>query len=222
MGIPLEPPLSAPTRAVRPSLRVEQTEGMPLLTDRYDHALTFARTRHAGQVRKATQIPYVAHLIAVSALVLEDGGDEDQAVAGLLHDVVEDCGGAPVLAEVRAEFGDEVARIVDACSDTDEEPKPPWEPRKRAYIAHLEHVDEPVLRVSCADKLHNARAILGDLRVNGHEVWSRFKATPEQTRWYYRTLAEVFTRRLPGAMPAELRRTVEDIDAEAARRASAA
>jgi (p)ppGpp synthase/HD superfamily hydrolase len=187
------------------------TADMTTLTDRYDAALTYARTRHAGQVRKGTGIPYLSHLLAVSALVIEDGGDEDQAIAGLLHDVVEDTGGAPVLVEVRERFGDEVARIVDACSDTDEDPKPPWEPRKRAYIAELEHADAAVLRVSCADKLHNARSILVDVGTIGDELWGRFTASAEQTRWYYETLAGVFARRSPGPLSRELSRTVAGI-----------
>lgn len=160
---------------------------------RLAEALAFAIRKHGPQVRKGTRIPYVTHLLAVSALVGESGGNEDEMIAGLLHDVVEDAGGAPVLAEIRESFGDAVATIVEGCTDDDSGgEKAPWLDRKRAYLAHLVGAPLPVLRVSCADKLHNARAIQRDLRDHGPVVFKRFKADREGTLWYYRSLARLF------------------------------
>ena len=146
------------------------------LSPRYDAAVTYAREHHESQRRKGTQVPYIAHLLAVSAFVLEDEGSEDEAIAGLLHDVVEDGGGPAALEEIRELWGDHVAEIVDGCSDTDEDdPKPPWQERKRAYIDHLRVANESVLRVSLADKLHNSRAITEDLRRMGDALWNKFR-----------------------------------------------
>lgn len=177
-----------------------------------------ARRLHADQRRKGTDIPYLAHLLGVTALVLEDGGDEDEAVAALLHDAVEDQGGAATLARIRERFGDRVAAIVEACSDTDEVPKPPWRARKEAHLAHLRHPDLPdgALRVSLADKLHNARAILADVRAGGDAVFARFNAPRDEQAWYYGTLATTFAERTSSPMAAELRRVVDAIFAERA------
>src|SRR5215813_1280121 len=152
-----------------------------VLTDRFDHALLYATHVHGGQVRKGTSIPYVAHLLAVAATVLEYGGDEDLAIAALLHDSAEDQGGTARLEDVRNRFGERVAWIVEACSDSladtaKGERKAHWQQRKQAYIAHLQQADEDFLRVSLADKVHNARAILRDLRKPGigEKIWGRF------------------------------------------------
>src|SRR5436309_13050206 len=146
------------------------------LGERFADALAYAADVHRDQVRKSTAIPYVAHLLAVAARVLEDGGREGEAIAALLHDAPEDQGGEARLADIRDRFGDRVADIVEACSDTFESPKPPWRGRKEAYLAHLRDpataID--VLRVSAADKLNNATAILRDLRQLGPRVWERF------------------------------------------------
>lgn len=181
------------------------------LTERFDRAFALARAAHSSQSRKKTQIPYIAHLMGVASLVLEDGGDEDEAIAGLLHDAVEDQGGPVMLERIREEFGERVAAIVDACSDTDEVPKPPWKARKVAYIEHLEDPDLPegTLRVSLADKLHNARSILFDKRA-GHDVFDRFTASKEETHWYYATLAQTFARLTESPMATELMRVVEE------------
>jgi (p)ppGpp synthase/HD superfamily hydrolase len=152
-----------------------------------------------------------SHLLAVAALVLEYGGDEDQAIAGLLHDVVEDRGGTPTLTRIRATFGDRVADIVAACSDTLTDPKPPWRPRKETYLLHLRTAPAEVLLVSLADKLHNARSILRDLRTVGPEVWERFNAGVNDQLWYYRSLAQTFSKRLPGPAADELLEVVESI-----------
>ena len=163
-------------------------------------ALAAAERLHAGHKRKGTQVPYVSHLLAVAGLVLEGGGDEDAVVAALLHDAVEDAGGPPTLEAIRSEFGERVAAIVAACSDTDEDPKPPWRERKAAYLRHLrdDALPDGALLVSLADKLHNARAIVADLREHGDALWARFnERDPAAQLWYYRWLADIFRARRP-------------------------
>src|SRR6266542_4446137 len=164
------------------------------LGPRFLRAFQFATKMHAGQTRKASTIPYIAHLMAVASLVLEAGGDEDLAIAALLHDVVEDCGGVPVLKEVRRHFGKRVAQIVDGCTDAYAMPKPPWRERKESYIRRLKKEDAGTRLVSAADKLNNVRSILSDYRAIGESVWSRFNGGREGTVWYYRTLRDVFLR----------------------------
>ena len=159
---------------------------------RFLRAFLFAAEQHSGQTRKASTIPYIAHLLGVASLVLEAGGDEDLAIAALLHDVVEDCGGAPMLKQVRRRFGKRVAHVVDGCTDADTEPKAPWRERKEKYLRHLKTADADTLLVSAADKLNNIRSILSDYRAIGESVWSRFNAGREGTLWYYRTLRDQF------------------------------
>lgn len=185
-------------------------------TDRFDAALTLARDLHATQTRKGTDIPYIGHLLGVASLVIEDGGTEDEAIAALLHDAVEDQGGQPTLKRIRQQFGSTVADIVEACSDTDIVPKPPWKERKEAYIAHLQTAAEQTLRVSLADKLHNARSILFDLHTVGDALWDRFNASADETIWYYRALTDAFAARNAGPMVDELRRTVDAIEQQRA------
>ena len=180
------------------------------LTFRYDHALAFASCLHRTQTRKGTAIPYISHLIAVSGIVLENGGDEDAAIGGLLHDAAEDQGGQPTLDLIRRMFGDAVAQIVHDCTDSWVEPKPDWRPRKEAYIASLAHKPQASLLVSLADKTHNARAILGDYREHGEALWSRFSSGRE-TLWYYAALAQTFERLLPCRLATEFRRTVDEL-----------
>lgn len=181
----------------------------------FERALAFATRLHSRQVRKETDIPYISHLIGVAGLVLENDGDRDQAIAALLHDSLEDCGvdypgGVDALKErIREDFGDKVLAIVEGCTDAVTVPKPPWQARKERYIAHLEKTPPEVLLVSCADKLHNARAIVADQRVMGNALFERFKGKRDGTLWYYQSLAEVFDRRGPEYLAAELRRTVE-------------
>jgi (p)ppGpp synthase/HD superfamily hydrolase len=145
-------------------------------------------------------VPYISHLITVSALVIEHGGDEDQAIAGLLHDAAEDQGGAETLAQIRARFGDPVANIVADCTDAWTEPKPPWRARKEAYLQALSHKPKASLLVSLADKTHNAEAILYDYRAIGPTLWARFNGGADGTRWYYRALADCFTSAMPGRL----------------------
>jgi HD domain len=173
-------------------------------------AVEFAFALHAAQRRKGTTIPYVAHLMSVAALVLEHGGDEEQAIAGLLHDAIEDVG-AEQEAVIATRFGPRVAAIVRACTDADTLPKPPWRTRKEAYLAHLEQADADVLLVSACDKLHNARAIVSDLRTHGPAMFGRFTGGQTGTLWYYTALAEVFSRRLPGALAVDLAEAVRDM-----------
>jgi (p)ppGpp synthase/HD superfamily hydrolase len=187
----------------------------PMLTDRFAQAARFAIELHRTQTRKATSIPYVSHLFAVSGLVLEDGGNEDEAIAALLHDGPEDQGGRPVLDDIRGRFGETVATIVEALSDAmpaagDE--KAPWRGRKEAYLSHLESAPASVLRVSLADKLHNARSILVDLGVHGEAVWKRFNAGRDEQAWYYGRLLAIFRDRLPDSrnLP-ELTRVLEEL-----------
>lgn len=190
-----------------------------ILTDRFDRALLYATHVHGGQVRKGTGTPYVAHLLAVAATVLEYGGDEDLAIAALLHDSAEDQGGRARLVDVRNRFGDRVAHIVEACSDSlantaAGERKAGWHERKEQYITHLKSADEDILRVSLADKVHNARAILRDRRKPeiGEAIWSRFSQPRKETLWYYRSLAEVLQARLAGQLADELAEIVDVLE----------
>ena len=182
------------------------------LSSRYEAALVMASQLHASQKRKGTSIPYISHLLAVSSLVLEHGGSEDQAIAALLHDAVEDQGGLPTLVKIRDHFGDVVAEIVDHCTDAYEEPKPEWRIRKEEYIASIAEKPLDAVLVSCADKLHNARAILNDLRTLGDELWGRFTGGKEGTLWYYQSLAAAFNDTLSNSLSEELKRTVNEIN----------
>ena len=180
---------------------------------RFMRAFQFAAEKHAGQTRKASTIPYLAHLMGVASLVLEAGGDEDLAIAAFLHDVVEDCGGAPMLKEVRRRFGARVAEVVDGCTDADTYPKPPWRERKEKYLRHLKKADADTRLVSAADKLNNVRSILADYREVGEYVWSRFNGGRDGTLWYYRALLEEFLRRSPNRITRELALAVKQLDA---------
>ena len=181
-------------------------------TARFEEALVYATRLHNSQSRKGTDIPYVAHLLAVTALVIEWGGDEEMAIAALLHDAVEDQGGRQTLAEIRRLFGERVARIVDGCTDSYIQPKPPWRKRKEAYIAKLREEPQDVRIVSLADKVHNARSILTDLRRNGISAFDRFNGGREGTLWYYRSLVETFTQVEENPMVADLSRLVAEIE----------
>ena len=178
------------------------------LTERFAEAFAFAHARHAAQrhFRKGTTIPYVAHLMGVSALVLQHGGYETEAIAGLLHDVVEDT--PTTLAEVRERFGEPVAVIVDICTDAhDPGEKPPWRPRKERYIARVGAAPLAARRVIAADKLHNAQAIVRDHETHGDALWARFTAPPEQTAWYYGAVRDALVA--PGDLPAPLVRLLD-------------
>ncbi|MGD9723279.1 MAG: HD domain-containing protein [Pirellulales bacterium] len=182
------------------------------LTARFREALEYAAVLHAAQVRKGTPAPYLAHLLAVAAIALEFGADEDEAIAALLHDAVEDQGGAATRAEIERRFGSRVAGIVDGCTDADTIPKPPWRNRKERYLAHLATADASVHLVSAADKLHNVRSILQDYRMFGEALWSRFTGNRSGTLWYYRAVADELSRVRPGSLTDELRRAVDELE----------
>ncbi|MEW6322946.1 MAG: HD domain-containing protein [Acidobacteriota bacterium] len=189
---------------------------MPL-GDRFDRALALAHRVHRHQVRKGTRVPYMAHLMAVTAITLEYGGDEDQAVAALLHDTLEDTrelAPSELRAIIRDEFGAGVLLIVEDCTDTDERPKPAWWPRKERYLLHVRGASTRSLLVSAADKLHNVQSILRDLPYHGDATFDKFsrEAGKAGTLWYYRALSEVFTERLGGRLAAELARAVGELD----------
>lgn len=177
----------------------------------FERALDFAARLHRGQTRKGSRIPYVTHLLSVAALVGEHGGDEEQMIAALLHDGPEDQGGAAVLAEIRRRFGDRVARIVEACTDTLESPKPPWKERKAAYLARLARIPPEARLVSAADKVHNLRTLVSDLRREGERVWRRFHAPRADQLWYYRSLTREFRRGGPAALAEEMERLLAEI-----------
>ena len=191
------------------------------LSTRFEEALVYATRLHATQPRKGTDIPYVSHLLAVASLVIEAGGTEDEAIAALLHDGPEDQGGLKVLKEIRDRFGVPVGKIVAACSDTFETgPKPEWLGRKQAYLDHLHTATPSVRLVSCADKLHNARAILADYRRHGEALWSRFNAGRDDILWYYGQLARFFSEHGPEHLAGELSLVVEQLQYEVARSAA--
>ena len=171
------------------------------LGPRFADALRLAHELHAGQMRKASNVPYISHLLAVTATVLEFGGTEDTAIAALLHDAVEDCGGQATLELIRNQFGDRVASLVLDCSDTTESPKPPWSERKTRYLEHLPKADPAALLISAADKLHNLQSLVREERRHGVKLWGFFRAGRDGTLWYYARLLTIFRRRgLPEAL----------------------
>ena len=178
--------------------------------EKFENALEYAARLHRDQCRKGTDIPYITHLLAVASIVGENGGTEDEVVAALLHDGPEDQGGEVTLDDIRARFGDEVAEIVDGCTDTYEYPKPPWRERKERYLAHLADAPNSVRLVSSADKLHNARAVLSDYRILGEDLWTRFNGGKRGTLWYYRAVID--TLRRGGPVVEELDRVVTDLE----------
>jgi (p)ppGpp synthase/HD superfamily hydrolase len=182
------------------------------LTQRFKDALDYALELHGDQQRKGSGTPYAAHLLAVASLVLEDGGDEEQAIAALLHDAPEDQGGLETLEAIRLRFGVRVADIVHGCTDTYETPKPAWRRRKELYLEHLASASTEVQRVSLADKLHNARSILTDLLRCGDQVWGRFNGGKDGTLWYYRSLYQTFRSMNSSPLVIELGWVLEKIE----------
>lgn len=184
---------------------------MPL-SSRFTAALVFAAQRHAEQVRKLNGTPYIAHLLRVAGIALEYGADEDEAIAALLHDVIEDQGGPAARREIEQVFGQRVAEIVDGCSDTDQTPKPPWRPRKEAYLARLAHASPSVRLVSAADKLDNVRSLIESYRQRGETVWLHFRGGREGTLWYFRGVLEVLKRAGSCPIVQELDRAMSELD----------
>lgn len=186
-----------------------------MLSEKYLHAFKYAFEKHRDQTRKGSDVPYISHLMAISGLVIEHGGNEEEAIAALLHDVVEDQGGREALSEIRTLFGERVAEIVDHCTDAYTSPKPPWEPRKTRYIEDMRKADPSVLLVSLCDKLHNARSTLLDLQHTSSydDFWKRFSAPPEKQLWYYKSLLEIYDA-CPFHRPLvnELRRVVIELE----------
>ena len=183
-----------------------------ILSARFEEALIFATRLHANQIRKGTGVPYVAHLLAVASIAIEHGANEDEAIAALLHDAVEDQGGAPTREAIRQRFGDRVVDIVDGCTDAEVIPKPPWRERKEKYIAHIYEAPPAVRLVSAADQLHNARTILADYRLLGESLWGRFRGGKEGTLWYYRSLVDAFYATGPTPLVEELALVVAEIE----------
>ena len=208
----MSPPL-AMVRLKGEKSKVSEQTSTPKLTGQFSKALVYAELKHHNQVRKGGDIPYVGHLLTVAGLVINDGGSEAQAIAALLHDAVEDAGGPATLEEIKTNFGDEVARIVDECSDTDEEPKPPWLERKQRYIDHLADVGDDTLLVSVADKLDNARSMLRDYHEHGPSLWEPFTVKdPHDHLWYYGGLLKAYRARgCRRWMVEELDRVVEEL-----------
>jgi (p)ppGpp synthase/HD superfamily hydrolase len=197
-------------------------DGIPRpLGPQFLEAIGYAARLHANQARKGTDRPYIGHLLGVTALVLRYGGDEEQAIAALLHDAAEDQGGRATLEAIRGKYGTRVAHIVEACTDSMEIPKPAWLARKRSYVEHVRHASHEVVLVSAADKLYNVREILYDYRAGGEKLWSRFSGGREGVLWYYRALVNAFTESLQQdiaapspvhAIIAELGRAVAELE----------
>ena len=183
------------------------------LTLRFETALKYAFQLHKDQHRKQSQIPYVSHLLAVTAIVLENGGTENQAIAALLHDAVEDQGGYDTLKEITERFGKEVAEIVEGCSDSFTDPKPDWKKRKSEYLIKIKESPDSTMLVSLADKVHNARSILKDLKSSQKDVWGKFKGGKDGTLWYYQSLVEIFRNSSFSSLSAELQDLVAEIAA---------
>jgi (p)ppGpp synthase/HD superfamily hydrolase len=181
-------------------------------SSRFETALSFAARLHADQVRKVSNVPYIGHLLGVASIAIDHGASEDEAIAALLHDAIEDQGGKTTEEVICRMFGAAVATIVRGCTDADVIPKPPWRERKEAYIAHLGHASSSIRLVSAADKLHNARTILRDYRQLGEDVWQRFKGGRDGTLWYYRSLANIFNELGPAGLATELDEVVAELE----------
>jgi (p)ppGpp synthase/HD superfamily hydrolase len=182
------------------------------LSRQFEKALVYATRIHGGKLRKKTRIPYIAHILGVTAIAMEYGANETEAIAALLHDAVEDCGGAKRLRDIERKFGKRVARIVEGCTDTDQTPKPPWLQRKRAYVEHVRHAPTPTKLVSASDKLHNVRAILMDYRQEGEKLWSRFGGGKQGALWYYRALVNAFNGKRIQPLVQEINRTLTELE----------
>jgi (p)ppGpp synthase/HD superfamily hydrolase len=182
------------------------------LTDRFSEALAYTVKLHAAQKRKVSRAPYVSHLLRVAGIALEYGADEDEAIAALLHDAVEDQGGTKTLEDIRRRFGPRVAAIVAGCTDTAQSPKPPWRERKEAYLASLREASPSARLVSAADKLDNVRSLIAEYRALGESMWGQFKGGRDGTLWYYRSAAGILKAASPGALVEEVDRAVAQLE----------
>lgn len=185
---------------------------MPTLSQKFEEALVYAAIVHAGQVRKGTGTPYIGHVLGVASITLEYGGDEDEAIAALLHDAAEDAGGVARIEDIRKRFGEKVAKIVEGCTDTLETPKPPWRERKEKYVRHLKDADASTCLVSAADKLYNVQTIIRAVREKGEKAWSQFAGGKEGRLWYYRALVTEFRKCGPKTLVDELDRAVTEME----------
>ncbi|MBD2388346.1 HD domain-containing protein [Cylindrospermum sp. FACHB-282] len=183
-----------------------------MLSERFTAALIYATELHAKQVRKGSGVPYIAHLLGVASIALEHGANEEEAIAALLHDAIEDQGGVATREEIRQRFGENVTAIVDGCTDAHTTPKPPWKQRKEAYIAHIPTASPSVQLVSAADKLYNAQSILKDYRLVGETLWERFQGGRVGTLWYYRALVDAFNKTKVTPLVEELERVVLELE----------
>jgi len=182
------------------------------MSERFEDAMLYAARLHANQHRKTNQTPYIAHLFAVTAMVMEAGGDEDTSIAALLHDSVEDQGGIETLEKIKERFGNKVARIVEECTDAFTHPKPPWRERKLAHIERIKTCSSEALLVILADKVHNSRAMLADYDNLGESIWDKFKGGRDGTLWYYKSLMPIFKERTRGYLVDELARLVDEVE----------
>ncbi|NBD34303.1 MAG: HD domain-containing protein [Cyanobacteria bacterium] len=182
------------------------------LSPRFSQALTFAHNLHIKQKRKGSHTPYISHLLTVCSLVLEYGGDEDCAIAALLHDAIEDQGGAATREKIRLHFGQRVTTLVDECTESDQTPKPPWQERKETYLAHIPQMSDEIALISTADKIHNARSILRDYQTLGEDIWNRFHGGKEGTLWYYRSSVNAFRKRKVTPIVEELTEVVNQLE----------
>ncbi len=186
------------------------------LSERFSEALVFAASLHADQRRKVGGEPYLAHLLGVASIAMQYGADEDEAVAALLHDAIEDQGGAPTRDAINRRFGTRVATIVEGCSDTDQTPKPPWQDRKQAYLDHLADASASVRLISGSDKLHNVRSLLVDYRREGEALWGHFGGGRDGTLWYYRAVVDTLGKADRTPLVEELDRAVSELERLAA------
>jgi (p)ppGpp synthase/HD superfamily hydrolase len=182
------------------------------LSGRFDQALLLAADLHREQERKGSGTPYLSHLLGVAAIALQYGASEEEAIAALLHDAVEDQGGPPTLERIRGQFGERVAEIVWGCTDSDATPKPPWRARKEAYIRHLVSASASVRLVSASDKLHNVRTLVADHRALGDAVFERFTGGKDGTLWYYRALVTTLMAAERTPLVEELERAVTELE----------
>ena len=182
------------------------------LSPRFNEAMLWAAELHADQTRKVSGDPYLSHLLRVTGMVMEFGADEDEAIAALLHDAVEDQGGAATAEEIRRRFGARVAQIVLGCTDTDQHPKPPWRARKEAYLAHLAEASPSVRLIAACDKLDNLRSILAAYRLRGEDLWSMFRGGREGTRWYYARVLAILQAAGDSPLVDELSRAVAELE----------
>lgn len=183
----------------------------PLLSERFEEALGFAAKLHVRQIRKGSGIPYISHLLSVAALVMEDHGSEDEVIAALLHDAVEDQGGFETREKILQKFGPEVCALVDAVTDSEGSPKPPWQERKERLLRQMENASEGAMRICTADKLHNVRTLVADVKRRGDEAWEPFQKDRDENVWFFTAFVETIKKRFSSPMLDELQSLIEQL-----------